>query len=325
MDKRHDSLQPVDAASYDYLVCPGGSDIRATASQLPIEPTCLSTGCSELQPSIEISWTPQSHIRFDAISTKNLEEGATSFLPFTLLDLIMAPSFSAPRELLWYHQLQKETRHLLERVKRQQAEVESVRKELSVSEGQKKELQETVSQLEANQVTSAARKREDFEREKQLLKRISDLESSVAALKRANENQPLDEVTRRLQSLDDRIVHVEKHQTTTLHDKGDTAHLQMRLEKLEKAHCENMTRNAYYGALETVQQRTADTGPALEDLGAFDPVRKEKIVAERSKEVAGDDGQVSNKRAHPILVQKRRRPEREKRIPFRPTPPDMMW
>ncbi|KAH0130354.1 hypothetical protein KCU67_g16910, partial [Aureobasidium melanogenum] len=103
----------------------------------------------------------------------------------------MPPVSGAPRELLWYHQMQRENRHLLEQIRRQEADLDKIKSQTSADQEQREQIQQLLLELETKQAMATERRREDFEREKEILKRVDKLEKSLDMVRGANDSQPM--------------------------------------------------------------------------------------------------------------------------------------
>lgn len=235
----------------------------------------------------------------------------------------MAPVSGAPRELLWYHQIQRENHHILERINKQQADIDKINGQLSINQGQAEQAQQIISELEAKQVTATERRREDFEQEKDILKRISELEVSVQALRRANDSQPVaTDTTSQWQTLEQRLDTIQNNQTTA--SDQNMQQLKLRMDELERS-----VTNTGGRSVGPVQQGAGERAiePAPEaDLSIPGVAAGDQSRGGQAKDVATQESESEcqpNERP-PVPVQQLRRLGRE-RMPFRPTPPDLGW
>ncbi|THV76736.1 hypothetical protein D6C78_00392 [Aureobasidium pullulans] len=235
----------------------------------------------------------------------------------------MAPIPGAPRELLWYHQIQRENRHILERINKQQADMVNISGQLSINQRQAEQAQQILSELEAKQVTATERRREDFEQEKDILKRISELEDSVQALRRANDSQPVATgTTSQWQTLEQRLDTIENNQTTA--SDQDMQQLKLRMDELERGMTNTAGRSVgsvQQGAGERAIESVPEADLSVPGVAAGDQSR-----AGQAKDIATQESESecqSNERPS-VPVQQIRRLGRE-RMPFRPTPPDLGW
>ncbi|CAD0113063.1 unnamed protein product [Aureobasidium uvarum] len=233
----------------------------------------------------------------------------------------MPPASGSPRELLWYHQIRRENRHLLEQINKQQVDLDKVRSQSSADQKQREQVQQLLLDLETKQATATERRREDFEREKEILKRIGRLEESVEMLRRAHDSQPM--VTgagSQWQVLEQRLDMLEQRQTTV--SGQDMQQLNLRPGTLSRAintpikdPITIVSPHVNHG---NNGNRVTEGGTDVRQVSAAEQVRegkgKEKMQAERetSRERRSD------------FVQKKRRPG-DRRIPFRPTPADLGW
>ncbi|KAI4786635.1 hypothetical protein E4T44_13822 [Aureobasidium sp. EXF-8845] len=233
----------------------------------------------------------------------------------------MPPVPGAPRELLWYHQIQRENRHLLEQIDKQQAELNSIKNKSSADQAQRGQIQQLLLELETTQASVTERRREDFEREKEILKRVGKLEESLEMLRKANDSQPMAAGTvSQCHALGQRLDVLEQHQTK-VSDK-DVQQLNMRIDALARA-MNDSVKNSTIPA----EQRN-DHGFDKEQTGEADTdpgkaITKKQVGEELGNEELHIHREVSSERRSDF-VQKKRRPG-ERHIPFRPTPPDLGW
>lgn len=232
----------------------------------------------------------------------------------------MPPVPAAPRELLWYHQIQRETRHLLEQISKQQADLDKIRNQSSTNQDQREQVQQLLVELETKQATYLERKREDFEREKEILKRIGTLEESVEALRRANESQSMvPGAVSQWHTLEQRLDVLEQRQTKALEQ--DVQQLNLRIDALAG----EMTKLVKNPDPFAKQHPNHD-----QDKSRAAEVEKNVGTATAREKVRGVSSEVLQaKREMPSqrpsdFIQKKRRPG-EKHIPFRPTPADLSW
>jgi hypothetical protein len=233
----------------------------------------------------------------------------------------MPPLSAAPRELLWYHQIQRETRHLLEQISKQQADLDNIKQQSSADQGQREQIQQLLLELETRQATATERRREDFEREKDILKRVGKLEESVEMLRRANDSQPVATgAVSQWHALGPRLDMLEQRQTKA--PEQDVQQLNLRIDALARA-MNNFVKNRptiveqhphHQNDKERVTEADTDAGKATTVEQARGSRDEEKSQTERG---------MSSQRLSDF-VQKKRRPG-EKHIPFRPTPPDLGW
>ncbi|CAD0093007.1 unnamed protein product [Aureobasidium vineae] len=233
----------------------------------------------------------------------------------------MPPASGSPRELLWYHQIQRENRHLLEQINRQQVELEKIKSQSSADQKQREQVQQLLSELETKQATATERRREDFEREKEILKRIGKLEESVEMLRRAHDSQPMVTGTgSQWQMLEQRLDMLEQRQTTA--SEQDMQQINLRIDTLSRAINKPfkvpITLADQHVNYVNNENRAAEGSTDTCQMSAGEQVRggkgEEKMQPERetSRERRSD------------FVQKKRRPG-DRRIPFRPTPADLGW
>jgi hypothetical protein len=233
----------------------------------------------------------------------------------------MPPVPGAPRELLWYNQIQRENRHLLEQIGKQQAELDKIKNRSSANQAQREQIQQLLLEFETRQATATERRREDFEREKEILKRVGKLEESIEMLRKANDSQPMAAgAASQCHALGQRLEVLEQHQTK-VSDK-DVQQLNLRIDALARA------MNGSVKSSTIPSEQHTDHGSEKEQTTKGDTdCRKattEKQVGEelRNEELHAHREVSSQRRSD--FVQKKRRPG-EKHIPFRPTPPDLGW
>ncbi|KAH0292218.1 hypothetical protein M436DRAFT_78857 [Aureobasidium namibiae CBS 147.97] len=233
----------------------------------------------------------------------------------------MPPVSTAPRELLWYHQIQRETRHLLEQISKQQADLDKLKNQSSTDQKQREQSQQLLLELETKQATALERRREDFEREKEILKRIGKLEESVEALRRANESQSMvTGAASQWHTLERRLDILEQNQAKSLQQ--DVQRLNLRIDALAKE-----MKNSIKDPNTFAKQRSDpsnDKGSAAEaEKNAGTANAGDKVRGATDSEELQAEREISSQRPSDF-VQKKRRPG-EKHIPFRPTPPELSW
>ncbi|KAH0372860.1 hypothetical protein KCU65_g770, partial [Aureobasidium melanogenum] len=232
----------------------------------------------------------------------------------------MPPVSGVPRELLWYHQIQRENRHLLEQVKRQQADLDKIKSQQSADQEQREQIQQLLLELETKQATANERRREDFEREKDMLKRVNELEESLDVLCRANDSQPMaTAAVNQWQTLEQRLDVLEQRQTKV--PELDVQQLNLKIDALAKV-MNNPIKETSNLTDQHINHENKDPGaeavgdviitPEVEQAREGTP--KEKMQSEREPSL----------QRRPSFVLPKRRPG-AKRIPFRPTPPDLGW
>lgn len=234
----------------------------------------------------------------------------------------MPAGSAAPRELLWYHQIQRETRHLLEQISKQRADLDRIKNQSSADHEQREQIQQLLLELETKQATATERRREDFEREKEILKRIGKLEESVEVLRRANDSQPMvTGAVSQWHTLEQRLDVLEERQTKAS-EQDDVQQLNLRVDALAKA------------MNNSVKNPTTSTEQHPNHENDKEPAAEAEIVAGRATVEGQVRGGMADERTQteresscqrlPDFVQKKRRPG-EKCVPFRPTPPDLDW
>ena len=233
----------------------------------------------------------------------------------------MPANSAAPRELLWYHQIQRETRHLLEQISKQQADLDRIKDQSSADQEQREQIQQLLLELETKQATATKRRREDFEREKEILKRVGKLEESVEVLRKANDSQPVvTGAVSQWHTLEQRLDVLEQRQAKA--SEQDVQQLNLRIDALAEARS-NYTKNPTTSTEqqpnhENNKESAAEPEKVAERATVGGQVRDEMV-----KEKTQTERETSCQRL-PDFVQKKRRPG-EKCIPFRPTPPDLEW
>ncbi|KAG9949009.1 hypothetical protein KCU85_g4583, partial [Aureobasidium melanogenum] len=232
----------------------------------------------------------------------------------------LPPVSGAPRELLWYHQMQRESRHLLEQVKRQQVDLDKIKSQSSADQKQREQVQQLLLEFETKQVTATERRREDFEREKEMLKRLDELEKSLDVLHGVNDSQPeASAAVNQWQTLEQRLAVLEQCQTKA--PELDVHKLNLRIDALAKA-----MNNPVKDTNKLVDQhvnhedkdQAADAGNDTTVTSVVEQVRegatKEKMPSEREPSL----------QRRPSFVLPKRRPG-DRTIPFKPTPSDLGW
>jgi hypothetical protein len=234
----------------------------------------------------------------------------------------MPPVPAAPRELLWYHQIQRETRQLLEQIGKQQAELDKIKQQSSADQGQREQLQQLLLlELETRQATATERRREDFEREKDILKRVGKLEESVEMLRRANDSQPVvTGAVSQWHALGQRLEMLEQRQTKA--PEQDVQQLNLRIDALARAMNDSVKNHSTIVEQHPHHENDKERVPEA-DTDAAKATTVEQARRSRDKEKSQTEREMSSQRLSDF-VQKKRRPG-EKHIPFRPTPPDLGW
>ncbi|KAG9810299.1 hypothetical protein KCU63_g21238, partial [Aureobasidium melanogenum] len=232
----------------------------------------------------------------------------------------MPPVSGAPRELLWYHQMQRENRHLLEQIRRQEADLDKIKSQSSADQEQREQIQQLLLELETKQATATERRREDFEREKEILKRVDKLEKSLDMLRGANDTQPMaTEAVNQWQTLEQRLDVLEQRQNKV--PELDVRQLKLRIDALAKVMNNPVPDpsnfiDQHVNHEDKDQAAEASAGATVTSAGeqTREGTAKEKMQAEREPSL----------QRRSSFVLKKRRPG-DKRIPFRPTPPDLGW
>jgi hypothetical protein len=235
----------------------------------------------------------------------------------------MPPVSGAPRELLWYHQIQRENRHLLEQIGKQQAELDKIKNKSTADQGQRDQIQQLLLELETRQATVTERRREDFEREKEILKRLGKLEESIEMLRKANDSQPVAAgAVSQCHALGQRLDVLEQHQTKVSHK--DVQQLNLRIDALARA-MNSSVKNSTMPTEQHTDHRLGEerTAEADTDAGKVNAGKQARREPTRNTEELHIQREISSERRSDF-VQKKRRPG-EKHIPFRPTPPDLGW
>ncbi|KAG9620686.1 hypothetical protein KCU77_g20219, partial [Aureobasidium melanogenum] len=232
----------------------------------------------------------------------------------------MPPVSGTPRELLWYHQMQRENRHLLEQIRRQEADLDKIKSRSSADQEQREQIQQLLLEFETKQATAIERRREDFEREKEILKRVDKLEKSLDMLRGANDTQPMaTTAVNQWQTLEQRVDVLEQRQSKV--PKLDVRQSNLRIDALAKVVNNPVTNpsnliDRHINHEDRDQAVEAGDDATVTSAGeqAREGTTKEKMQAEREP---------SLQRRSSFVVKKRR--PGDKRIPFRPTPPDLGW
>lgn len=233
----------------------------------------------------------------------------------------MPPVSAAPRELLWYHQIQRETRHLLEQISKQQADLDKIKNQSSAGQDQREQIQQLLLDLETRQTTALERRREDFEREKEILKRVGKLEESVEALRRANESQPMvTEAVSQWHALEQRLDVLEQRQTKAWDQ--DMQQLNLRIDALAKTMNDPIKDPTALTTHDPSHDNDKEQAPEVGNNAATVTAGEEVRGATDRNELHAEREMSSQRPSD--FVQKKRRPG-GKHIPFRPTPPDLSW
>lgn len=233
----------------------------------------------------------------------------------------MPPVSAAPRELLWYHQIQRETRHLLEQISKQQADLDKLKNQASTDQDQSEQVQQLLLEIGTKQATALERKREDFEREKEKLKRIGKLEECVEVLRKANESQAMiTGAVSQWHTLEQRLDVLEQSQTKAL--EHDVQQLNMRIDALAREMTKLVKKPDPFAKQHPSHDNNKNRAAEVEKI-AGTTTAGEKVRGATSSEELPAEREMSSQRPSDF-VQKKRRPG-EKRIPFRPTPADLSW
>lgn len=233
----------------------------------------------------------------------------------------MPPATAAPRELLWYHQIQRETRHLLEQISKQQADLDKIKNQSSTDQDQREQIRQLLLDFETRQATALERKREDFEREKEILKRVGNLEESVEMLRKANESQSMvTGPTSQWHALEQRLDVLEQRQTKALEQ--DVQQLNLRIDSLVKAMNDSVRNPTTFTKQHPNNDIDKEQAAEVEQNAGTENVGEKARGATDSEEMQAEREMSSQRPSD--FVQKKRRPG-EKPIPFRPTPADLDW
>jgi chromosome segregation ATPase len=244
--------------------------------------------------------------------------------PITRPSYKMPPATTAPRELLWYHQLQRENRHLLERINQQQTDMDKIKTQMSASQGRADETRQMLSELDAKQAAGIERRREEFEHEKEILRRVRALEDAVEALRKRDDSQAvLSGITNQCDTLEQRMGDMENRQVTT--SDQNMQHLKLRLNLLEQAMIVPGKDSAFKGIQESSEEQVAKVISEVSESAKINQRKEGEIARQTRNDEIRSEPQSPDRVVQPKVVQLRRRPEREKRIPFRPTPPDVWY
>jgi chromosome segregation ATPase len=233
----------------------------------------------------------------------------------------MPPVSGTPRELLWYHQIQRENRHLLEQIGKQQAELDKIKNKSSADQGQREQTQQLLMELETRQATVTERRREGFEREKEILKRVGKLEESIEMLRKANDSQPV--VTGAISqchALEQRLGVLEQHRIRA--PEHDLEQLNLRIDALARV-VNSFSKNSTISVEQHTNHESDKEPRAEDDTDARKTNAGKQVRREPSSGELHIQREMSSERRSDF-VQKKRRPG-EKHIPFRPTPPDLGW
>lgn len=233
----------------------------------------------------------------------------------------MPPATAAPRELLWYHQIQRETRHLLEQISKQQVDLDKIKNQSSTDQDQREQIRQLLLDFETRQATALERKREDFEREKEILKRVGNLEESVEMLRKANESQSMvTGPTSQWHAFEQRLDVLEQRQTKALEQ--DVQQLNLRIDSLVKAMNDSVRNPTTFTKQHPHSDIDKERAAEVEQTAGTENVG-EKVRGATGSEELQAEREMSSQRPSDF-VQKKRRPG-EKPIPFRPTPADLDW
>ncbi|KAG9520984.1 hypothetical protein KCV07_g3900, partial [Aureobasidium melanogenum] len=233
----------------------------------------------------------------------------------------MPPVSGAPRELLWYHQMQRENRHLLEQIRKQEADLDKIKSQTSADQEQREQIQQLLLELETKQATATERRREDFEREKEILKRVDKLEKSLDMLRGANDSQRMaTAAVNQWHTLEHRLEMLEQRQTKV--PELDVRQLNLRIDALAKVVNNPVTESSNLldqHVNHEDKDQTAEAGGSATVTSAGEQARegtaKEKMQAEREPSL----------QRRSSFVLKKRRPGDKRVIPYRPTPLDLGW
>ncbi|KAG9556639.1 hypothetical protein KCU71_g20634, partial [Aureobasidium melanogenum] len=227
----------------------------------------------------------------------------------------------APRELLWYHQMQRENRHLLEQIRRQEADLDKIKSQTSADQEQREQIQQLLLELETKQAMATERRREDFEREKEILKRVDKLEKSLDMLRGASDSQRMaTAAVNQWHTLEHRLEMLEQRQTKV--PELDVRQLNLRIDALAKVMNNPVTESSNLldqHVNHEDKDQTAEAGGSATVTSAGEQARegtaKEKMQAEREPSL----------QRRSSFVLKKRRPGDKRVIPYRPTPLDLGW
>ncbi|KAI5210482.1 hypothetical protein E4T39_00275 [Aureobasidium subglaciale] len=243
----------------------------------------------------------------------------------------MPPTSNSPRELLWYHQLQRENRHLLDLVKKQAIDIEKLTTLTNSTAQERQQLQNLLSSLEAKAASTTQGRREEFEREKEILKRVVLLEERVEVLRRQESQVVVGGGGSQWEGLEQRVDALEERQERV--GEGDVEQLRLRIDALGKAMDVMLKRSSVVVEPSTDIQdggehETEDTSEqATEDDAEAEAVVPEvpaekQIARKRSTETASGKNPINK----PELTKVTAKSLAGRRImPFRPTPPDLGW
>ncbi|KAI5253470.1 hypothetical protein E4T42_02877 [Aureobasidium subglaciale] len=239
----------------------------------------------------------------------------------------MSSTANSPRELLWYYQIQRENRHLLSLIKKQALDIEKLTTASTSIAQEGLQIQNLVSSIEDKAAATTERGREEFEREKEILKRVGRLEEEIERLKREESQAVVGGgwgsqwagLEQRVDGLEERLGRVED---------GDVEQLRLRIDALGKA-MEGMLRRSA-----TVDERFLDLETGDEQASAAHAEvdnSMPEVAAEEQFGIQGAHDVESGAKAieEQMPVELPRKPVKQKRrigglnMPFRPTPSDL--
>ncbi|KAI5245856.1 hypothetical protein E4T43_02939 [Aureobasidium subglaciale] len=250
----------------------------------------------------------------------------------------MSSTPNTPRELLWYHQLQRENRHLLSLIKKQALDIEKLTTASTSIAQERLRIQNLVSSLEAKAAATTERRREEFEREKEILKRVGRLEEGVERLKREESQAVVGGgggsqwvgLEQRFDELEERMGRVED---------GDMEQLRLRIDALGKA-IEVILKGSAAVVEPSIDLETGDEqiSAALETGDEQAPAAHAEV--DNSMPEVPAEEQLGIQAAHDVEsgakaieeqmpMELPRKPVKQKRrigglnMPFRPTPSDL--
>ncbi|KAI5273109.1 hypothetical protein E4T47_03649 [Aureobasidium subglaciale] len=239
----------------------------------------------------------------------------------------MSSTPNTPRELLWYHQLQRENRHLLSLIKKQALDIENLTTTSTSIAQERLRIQNLVFSLEAKAAATTERRREEFEREKEILKRVGRLEEGVERLKREGSQAVVGGgggsqwvgLEQRVDELEERLERVED---------GDVEQLRLRIDALGKA-IEVMLKRSAAVVEPSIDLETGDEqAPAAHaevDNSMPEVPAEEQLGIQAAHDV--ESGAKAIEEQMPMELP--RKPVKQKRrigglnMPFRPTPSDL--
>lgn len=216
--------------------------------------------------------------------------------------------------------MQRENRHLLEKIRKQEADLDKVKSQASADQEQREQIQRLLFELETKQAAATERRREDFEREKEILKRVNKLEESFEMLRRANDSQPMaTAAANQFQTLEQRLDALEQHQAKV--PQLDVQELNLRTDAMAQVMNNPVKNSSHFAHQHANHEDKGQAAEACSDApvtSAGDLIRKGK-----DKEGMPSEREPSYERRSSFVPKKRR--AGEKRIPFRPTPADLGW